>query len=70
MTPELRAASKTLGIVLMSLIGVGVTIGTIELFGPAVAGIVFCFGVLVYLLRMVYLIELNTQQTLDKLNKM
>lgn len=68
-TPQIRALSLTLGVILSSIIGAGFMIISVETLGAAATVLIIAGAVLVYMLYAFYQIELSRQQAIERLNK-
>ena len=68
-TPQIRALSLTLGVILSSIIGAGFMIISLETLGAAATVLIIASAVLVYMLYAFYQIELSRQQAIERLNK-
>lgn len=68
-TPQIRALSLTLGVILSSIIGAGFMIISLETLGAAATVLIIAGAVLVYMLYAFYQIELSRQQAIERLNK-
>ena len=68
-TPQIRALSLTLGLILSSIIGAGFMIISLETLGAAATVLIIATAVLVYMLYAFYQIELSRQQAIERLNK-
>ena len=68
-TPQIRALSLTLGLILSSIIGAGFMIISLETLGAASTVLIIATAVLVYMLYAFYQIELSRQQAIERLNK-
>ena len=68
-TPQIRALSLTLGVILSSIIGAGFMIISVETLGAAATVLIIASAVLVYMLYAFYQMELSRQQAIERLNK-
>lgn len=68
-TPQIRALSLTLGVILSSITGAGFMIISLETLGAAATVLIIAGAVLVYMLYAFYQIELSRQQAIERLNK-
>jgi uncharacterized protein YacL len=68
-TPRIRALTRTLGLVLSSMIGAGLMIISLETLGMATTSLIIATAVLIYMIYAFYQIELSRQETIENLNK-
>jgi hypothetical protein len=67
--PETRALIKVAVLILTAIVAGGATVLAIDVIGLAWTGVVLAAALLVYMLKMVYDIELDRQRRLDEINK-
>ena len=68
-TPRIRALTRTLGLVLSSMIGAGLMVVSLETLGMATTSLIIATAALIYMIYVFYQMELSRQETIQNLNK-